>query len=99
MAGAVAEAPCGSASARSPSTPPTSHGSPPATVLAIGKLRTPNEISNKPGSLTEEEWAIVRRHPAEARRCSTAFDPRMVEAIISGVGRETPQPVAEALAA
>jgi hypothetical protein len=140
----------------------------------IGKLRTPNEIINKPGSLTEQEWAIIRRHPvdgqemldriggalaeagvvvrahherwdgggypdglagaqiplaariicacdafsamtttrsyrvampvpeaiAELRRCAgSQFDPGVVEAIIAVVGRETPQPVAEALAA
>ena len=33
----------------------------------IGKLRTPNEIINKPGKLTEEEWAIIRRHPADGQ--------------------------------
>jgi HD-GYP domain-containing protein (c-di-GMP phosphodiesterase class II) len=29
----------------------------------IGKLAIPAEILNKPGRLTEEEWAIVRAHP------------------------------------
>ena len=33
----------------------------------IGKLRTPNEIINKPGKLTEAEWEIVRRHPADGQ--------------------------------
>ena len=33
----------------------------------IGKLRTPDEIINKPGKLTEEEWAIIKRHPADGQ--------------------------------
>ncbi len=31
----------------------------------IGKVRIPIEIINKPGALTEAEWEIVQRHPAE----------------------------------
>ena len=33
----------------------------------IGKLRTPNEIINKPGKLDDEEWEIIRRHPADGQ--------------------------------
>ncbi len=33
----------------------------------IGKLRVSNEIINKPGKLTEAEWAIIRRHPADGQ--------------------------------
>jgi hypothetical protein len=33
----------------------------------IGKLRTPKEIINKPGKLTEAEWEIIRRHPADGQ--------------------------------
>ncbi len=39
-----------------------------ALLHDIGKLRTPPEILNKPGSLTDEEWAIVRRHPVDGQR-------------------------------
>src|SRR5206468_7682299 len=31
---------------------------------AVGKLLVPAEVLNKPGKLTDEEWALVRRHPA-----------------------------------
>ena len=30
----------------------------------LGKLRIPNTILDKPGRLTQGEWAIVREHPA-----------------------------------
>ncbi|MEH3054377.1 MAG: HD-GYP domain-containing protein [Patulibacter minatonensis] len=34
-----------------------------ALLHDIGKLRVPNEIINKPGKLTEDEWAIIKLHP------------------------------------
>ena len=34
-----------------------------ALLHDIGKLVIPAELLNKPGRLTEEEWALVRRHP------------------------------------
>jgi putative nucleotidyltransferase with HDIG domain len=38
-----------------------------ALLHDIGKLRTPDEILNKPGPLTEDEWAIIRRHPIDGQ--------------------------------
>jgi len=31
----------------------------------LGKARMPEEVLNKPGKLTEEEFAVMKRHPAE----------------------------------
>ncbi|HET9102190.1 MAG TPA: HD-GYP domain-containing protein [Solirubrobacteraceae bacterium] len=36
-----------------------------ALVHDIGKLRTPPEVLNKPGRLTDEEFAIIKRHPVD----------------------------------
>ncbi|UUY06261.1 HD-GYP domain-containing protein [Svornostia abyssi] len=33
----------------------------------IGKLRVSNEIINKPGKLSEAEWALIRRHPVDGQ--------------------------------
>jgi len=39
-----------------------------ALLHDIGKLRVPNEIINKAGPLTDEEWALVRQHTVEGER-------------------------------
>jgi len=36
-----------------------------ALMHDIGKVQTPNEILNKPGALTNEEFAILKRHPVD----------------------------------
>jgi HD-GYP domain-containing protein (c-di-GMP phosphodiesterase class II) len=39
-----------------------------ALLHDVGKLRVPNEIINKEGPLTPEEWKIVERHTIEGER-------------------------------
>jgi putative nucleotidyltransferase with HDIG domain len=36
-----------------------------ALMHDIGKVQVPNEILNKPGKLTDEEFAILKRHPVD----------------------------------
>ena len=39
-----------------------------ALLHDVGKLRIPNEIINKPGKLTPEEWELVKQHTIEGER-------------------------------
>lgn len=34
----------------------------------LGKVRIPKEVLTKPGKLTDEEWTMMRRHPAEGAK-------------------------------
>ena len=36
-----------------------------AALHDVGKLQTPRDILNKPGRLTDEEFAVIRRHPSD----------------------------------
>lgn len=36
-----------------------------ALLHDIGKVRMPPEVIDKPGKLSEEEWALIQEHPAE----------------------------------
>jgi putative nucleotidyltransferase with HDIG domain len=39
-----------------------------ALLHDVGKIRVPKEIINKPGTLDEDEWAIMRGHTIEGQR-------------------------------
>lgn len=45
-----------------------------AMLHDVGKLGVPDSILLKPGSLTEEEWTIMRRHPEIGERMLSSFD-------------------------
>ncbi|MCG6962130.1 MAG: GAF domain-containing protein [Acidobacteria bacterium] len=40
----------------------------------IGKMVVPDSILQKPGPLTEEEWAVMRQHPEKARDLLNTID-------------------------
>ncbi len=49
-----------------------------AVVHDVGKLHTPREILNNPGRLTDAEFAVIMRHPAEgAHMLADAGDPEI----------------------
>jgi putative nucleotidyltransferase with HDIG domain len=49
-----------------------------AAVHDVGKIRTPRELLNKPGRLTEDEFATVKRHPADgAEMVAEIGDPEL----------------------
>jgi len=45
-----------------------------ALLHDIGKLGVPDSILNKPGSLTEKEWGLMRKHPEYAREMLGPID-------------------------
>jgi putative nucleotidyltransferase with HDIG domain len=49
-----------------------------AALHDVGKLRTPREVLNKPGRLTDEEFAMIKRHPVDgADMLSEIGDPEI----------------------
>jgi HD-GYP domain-containing protein (c-di-GMP phosphodiesterase class II) len=38
-----------------------------ALLHDVGKIRVSDEIINKPGKLTDAEWALIKRHPADGQ--------------------------------
>ncbi|HEY6889522.1 MAG TPA: HD-GYP domain-containing protein [Solirubrobacter sp.] len=51
----------------------------------IGKLSVPLEILNKPGKLTDDEFAAIKRHPSDGRRLLEALGgfPEAVRGLVS----------------
>jgi HD-GYP domain-containing protein (c-di-GMP phosphodiesterase class II) len=42
-----------------------------ALLHDVGKLKIPSDVLSKPGSLTDQEWALIRRHPLEGAKTIT----------------------------
>jgi HD-GYP domain-containing protein (c-di-GMP phosphodiesterase class II) len=53
-----------------------------ALLHDIGKIKIPGEIINKPGKLTEDEWAVMRTHTLEGEKLLS-----QVGGILGNVGR------------
>jgi putative nucleotidyltransferase with HDIG domain len=53
-----------------------------ALLHDIGKIAVPDEIINKPGPLTDDEWAIMKTHTIEGERML-----QQVGGLLSSVGR------------
>jgi HD-GYP domain-containing protein (c-di-GMP phosphodiesterase class II) len=53
-----------------------------ALLHDIGKIKIPGEIINKPGKLTDEEWAIMKTHTIEGERLLSP-----IGGILANVGR------------
>jgi putative nucleotidyltransferase with HDIG domain len=54
-----------------------------AALHDIGKLHTPRTILDKPGRLTEDEFAVVKRHPSDgADMIETVIEDRELVAIV-----------------
>jgi HD-GYP domain-containing protein (c-di-GMP phosphodiesterase class II) len=53
-----------------------------ALLHDIGKIKIPGEIINKPGKLTDEEWAIMKMHTVEGERLLSP-----IGGILANVGR------------
>src|SRR5438552_10373026 len=53
-----------------------------ALLHDIGKIKIPGEIINKPGKLTDEEWAVMKTHTVEGERLLS-----QIGGILGNVGR------------
>jgi HD-GYP domain-containing protein (c-di-GMP phosphodiesterase class II) len=53
-----------------------------ALLHDIGKIKIPGEIINKPGKLTDDEWAIMKTHTVEGERLLS-----QVGGILGNIGR------------
>ena len=53
-----------------------------AALHDVGKLHTPRVILNKPGRLTNEEFAVIRRHPGDGAAMASGIGDPMIIAMI-----------------
>jgi putative nucleotidyltransferase with HDIG domain len=53
-----------------------------AALHDVGKLHTPREILNKPGRLTNDEFAVIRRHPGDGAAMASGLGDPMIIAMI-----------------
>jgi putative nucleotidyltransferase with HDIG domain len=56
-----------------------------ALLHDVGKIAVPDSILNKPGSLTAEEFAEMRKHPVHGARILANIQSPMVSAVLPGV--------------
>jgi HD-GYP domain-containing protein (c-di-GMP phosphodiesterase class II) len=59
-----------------------------ALLHDLGKLSIPNTILDKPGRLTEEEFAVIRRHPQYSEQIMSRVKPFEPLALIAGAHHE-----------
>ncbi len=59
-----------------------------ALLHDIGKLRVPNSILDKPGTLDAEEWHVVHEHPGLTRRILSHIGPFGALAMVAGAHHE-----------
>ena len=53
-----------------------------AAVHDVGKIHTPREVLNKPGRLSDEEFAAVKRHPGEGAEMVAALGDDALTAMV-----------------
>jgi putative nucleotidyltransferase with HDIG domain len=53
-----------------------------AAVHDVGKIETPRDVLNKPGRLTDEEFAAIKRHPADGARLVAGMDDPELTAMV-----------------
>lgn len=49
----------------------------------VGKLKVPPEILSKPGAPTDDEWVVLRRHPAHAIEMLAPLEPWLGEWVLA----------------
>jgi putative nucleotidyltransferase with HDIG domain len=53
-----------------------------AALHDVGKLHTPRDIVTKPGRLTDDEFAVIRKHPGDGADMSTSVGDPAITAMI-----------------